>query len=309
MSATVVGTVLSRSEWESRAEAHRARVAPQVTGVIERRARGEKHPVEDFLFHYYNLRPRRLEQWHPGVGVVLEDAESRASLPFQRRVARGMTLDVEAFLAKRGATVREAGRLLAASSAATPRFGCFGMHEWAMVYRLSPGETRHPYLKLRFPPEEVAAIVEEVGCRCSHFDAFRFFTPPARPLNLLTPTRERQAELDQPGCLHVNMDLYKWAGKLLPAVDSELLFDTFLSRARSARSTWPPPPTTCADGGLNPSESRPLRGGHSTQPFSAGSPPRRHRCGRGCSRSSSGSSEARSRRHATWRDVQSVVRV
>lgn len=228
MSATVVGTVLSRSEWESRAEAHRARVAPQLARVIERRARGEKHPVEDFLFHYYNLRPRHLEQWHPGVGVVLEAAESRASLPFQRRVARGMTLDVEAFLAKRGATVREAGRLLAASSAATPRFGCFGMHEWAMVYRLSPGETRHPYLKLRFPPEEVAAIVEEVGCRCSHFDAFRFFTPPARPLNLLTPTRERQAELDQPGCLHVNMDLYKWAGKLLPAVDSGLLFDTFL---------------------------------------------------------------------------------
>lgn len=228
MSATVVGTVLSRSEWESRAEAHRARVAPQLARVIERRARGEKHPVEDFLFHYYNLRPSHLEQWHPGVGIVLEDAESRASLPFQRRVARGMTVDVEAFLAKRGATTREAGRLLAASSAATPRFGCFGMHEWAMVYRLSPGETRHPYLKLRFPPEKVAAIVEEVGCRCSHFDAFRFFTPPAKPLNLLTPTRERQAELDQPGCLHVNMDLYKWAGKLLPAVDSELLFDTFL---------------------------------------------------------------------------------
>ena len=236
MSATVVGTVLSRSEWESRAEAHRARVAPQVTGVIERRARGEKHPVEDFLFHYYNLRPRHLEQWHPGVGVVLEDAESRASLPFQRRVARGMTLDVEAFLAKRGATVREAGRLLAASSAATPRFGCFGMHEWAMVYHLQPDQTRHSYLPLRFSPERVAEITEQVGVRCSHFDAFRFFTPDAQPLNEIpghdgTPTRERQPELDQGGCLHTNMDLYKWAGKLLPLVDSELLLDCFeLSR-------------------------------------------------------------------------------
>ncbi len=97
-----------------------------------------------------------------------------------------------------------------------------------MVYRLEPGDTRHPYLPLRFPPDEVARIVEEVGCRCSHVDAFRFFTPPAKLLNLLEPTRENQVELDQPGCLHVNMDLYKWAGKLSPAVSAELLFETYL---------------------------------------------------------------------------------
>lgn len=118
-------------------------------------------------------------------------------------------------------------KLLAAAEAAPARFGCFGMHEWAMVYRLRPGDTRHPYLPLRYAPEDVARIVEEVGCRCSHIDAFRFFTPEAAPLNLLQPTRERQAEFDQPGCLHVNMDLYKWAGKLSPAVSSELLFATF----------------------------------------------------------------------------------
>ena len=142
MSATVVGTVLSRSEWESRAEAHRARVAPQVTGVIERRARGEKHPVEDFLFHYYTLRPSHLLHWNAGVGHAVEGGEELLDQPFHAaRTDGSVALDVEGFLAKRGRTVATAERLLRASAAATPRFGCFGMHEWAMVYRLDQGET------------------------------------------------------------------------------------------------------------------------------------------------------------------------
>jgi hypothetical protein len=33
--------------------------------------------------------------------------------------------------------------------------------------------------------------------------------------------------MEQPGCLHATMDLYKWAYKLLPATPSELLADCF----------------------------------------------------------------------------------
>lgn len=221
-------TVLAATGWKERAEAHRAAVADELAEVIWRRDRSLKHPVDDFLFHYYNLRPSHLAQWHPGVGVWLEDAEGYAERPFYTTQGELTGLDAGAFLGKRGRTVATANELLSATAAREPRFGCFGMHEWAMVYRLEPGETRHPYLTLRFEPAEVARIVEEVGCRCSHFDAFRFFTEPARPLNLLQPTRESQPEMDQPGCLHVNMDLYRWAGKLSPAVGSELLFETFL---------------------------------------------------------------------------------
>ncbi|WP_197509762.1 hypothetical protein [Tessaracoccus coleopterorum] len=155
-------------------------------------------------------------------------------------------------MAKRATTVRTAGTLLRAAAAAAPRFGCFGMHEWAMVYRLREGETRHPYLRLRFPPDELAAIVLDVGCRCTHFDAFRFFTEPARPLNLLEPTRERQVELDQPGCLHVNMDLYRWAGKLSPAVPSDLLFDTFLLARRIREVDMAASAYDLTDWGLEP---------------------------------------------------------
>ena len=37
-----------------------------------RRAReGRAHPVWDFLFTYYSLRPRQLRTWHPGFGATL----------------------------------------------------------------------------------------------------------------------------------------------------------------------------------------------------------------------------------------------
>ncbi|GAA4906642.1 hypothetical protein GCM10025789_27570 [Tessaracoccus lubricantis] len=220
--------VLAPAEWRASVAAHEERVRAELAQVVWRRDRGLKHPVDDFLFHYYNLRPGHLAQWHPGVGVGLRDAHAFEGRPFYSTEGSVTALDAAAFLAKRRATVETAHRLLSATAAKVPRFGCFGMHEWAMVYGLEPGETRHPYLKLRFEPEEIARVVEEVGCRCSHFDAFRFFTGPARPLNLLQPTRETQPELDQPGCLHVNMDLYRWAGKLSPAVGSEVLFEAFL---------------------------------------------------------------------------------
>ncbi|RLV51354.1 3-methyladenine DNA glycosylase, partial [Aeromicrobium phragmitis] len=41
---------------------------------MERRERGESHPVHDFLFEYYNLSPGALERWHPGLDVALADA-------------------------------------------------------------------------------------------------------------------------------------------------------------------------------------------------------------------------------------------
>jgi hypothetical protein len=70
-------------------------------------------------------------------------------------------------------------------------------------------------------------VVESLGVRCTHFDAYRFFTPAARPLNLLVPTRDSQPDLEQPGCLHAGMDLYRHAYKLSPLVPSDLIADCF----------------------------------------------------------------------------------
>ena len=86
---------------------------------------------------------------------------------------------------------------------------------------------RHPYLPLRLSLDDIAEFVDTQQIACSHFDAFRFFTKPARPLNNLQPERENRMELEQPGCVHVTMDLYKWAYKIYPWIDSELLTDAF----------------------------------------------------------------------------------
>jgi hypothetical protein len=80
---------------------------------------------------------------------------------------------------------------------------------------------------LRLGSTGTDAVVESHRITCSHFDAYRFFTPDAEPLNALRPTREGQPALEQPGCLHAGMDLYKWAHKLVPAVSSDLVMDCF----------------------------------------------------------------------------------
>lgn len=220
---------LAEPDWLGRRAAHEARVRRWTDPHQARQARGQKHPVEDFLWDYYAFRPSWLRRWHPGPDVVLGGAAAREFLrwPEYREVAGGVAVDPAAFDPKRRDSLVWLAGLLRNTLERPPSFGCFGLHEWAMVYRLRPEEIRHTQLPLRFPPEEVARIVESLPIRCSHFDAFRFFTPAARPLNRLQPERATTTQLEQRGCLHANMDLYKWAFKLAPFTPAELVADCF----------------------------------------------------------------------------------
>jgi len=206
-----------------------------ITPHLERRRRGVKHPVEDFLFTYYSYRPAQLRRWHPGPGIELLDADPADLGDDYRATANGATLDLEAVIGRRHESLRWIGDLLRATASRNPQLGCFGMHEWAMVYRQNPAEVRHNAWPLRLGATGTAEVVEATGVRCTHFDAYRFFTQPARPLNALRLTRDAQPVLEQPGCLHANMDLYKWAYKLSPLVDSELVADCF-ALARDIRA-------------------------------------------------------------------------
>ncbi|WP_255589087.1 3-methyladenine DNA glycosylase [Cellulomonas sp. PS-H5] len=236
---TVPGHVLlDASTWRARAEAHAARADDLTAGHRDRRARGgERHAIEDFLFEYYPAKPAQLRRWHPGVGTVLGDAADapHAGWRWYRAEADGTVgLDAAAFLADRGDTVRYARALLSATASRPAATGCFGLHEWAMVYREGDGDHRHP-LPLRLGGAGTDEVVERHRIRCTHIDAFRFFTPDAVPRNTLQPTRETQVAMEQPGCLHANMDLYKWALKLGPAVPGDLLLDAF-ALAREIRT-------------------------------------------------------------------------
>lgn len=46
-----------------------------------------------------------------------------------------------------------------------------------------------------------------------------------RPLNSVQLEREGQKAHDQPGCIHANMDMFKWALRLWPLLPSEQLVD------------------------------------------------------------------------------------
>jgi hypothetical protein len=227
-------TLLVEDEWRLRQANHHARVRAWIEPHQARAARGEKHPVHDFLFSYYAFRPAWLRRWHPGPDIVLGGPAAREFLrwPEYREVTlddgtRGVAVDPAALPAHRRAFVAWLGNLLSGMQTRPAFFACHGLHEWAMVYRQTSAEVRHDTYPLRFPPEEIARIVESTPLCCSHFDAFRFFTAPSRPLNKLQPTRADVSRFEQRGCLHANMDLYKWAFKLAPFTPSELIADCF----------------------------------------------------------------------------------
>jgi hypothetical protein len=223
--ALPIHTVLDEPEWRAMAAAHRSRVERWTLPHRERRLRREPHPVMDFLFTYYSLRPQRLEQWHPGAGVLVRGGEELLAVPGHVRDGAGVRLDPAALPDRLATTAAFVRALLVATAARPARLGCFGLHEWAMVYRTDA--PRHGAVPLRLGAAGTDAVVESLPVHCTHHDAFRFFTAAARPLNALSPERADQVANEQPGCLHATMDLYKWAYKLAPATSSALLADCF----------------------------------------------------------------------------------
>ena len=222
---------LAPAVWRPRAEAHQARADALTAAHRARKANRERHPIDDFLYDYYGTKPTLLRRWHPGAGIALAPTDDGPAEHAEWRWYRAddhgaVALDVEAFLADRADTVAYIRELLAATAARQAHTGCFGMHEWAMVYRQDDTRRRHT-LPLRLGREGTDAVVEQHPLRCTHFDAFRFFTPEAVPRNREPLTRETQVAREQPGCLHANMDCLKWALKLGPLVPGDLLLDCF----------------------------------------------------------------------------------
>jgi hypothetical protein len=221
--------VWGRDEWQQRMHEHAVRVAAQADAFVDRRSRDAKHPVYDFLFTYYSFAPAKLKQWVPPFGVSLEvtnaDLEACPWWQTDRFVhEQGLLhLDERRFMPREREFAAWVAMLCTRILSRVGRFTCYGLHEWAMVYRQSAQQVRHQGYELRLPPHELAAFVESLPVCCSHYDAFRFFTPDARPLNALQPTLDARPDLEQAACLHANMDLYKWSSKLWPWTGSDLI--------------------------------------------------------------------------------------
>jgi hypothetical protein len=225
---------LAEHFWRSERDDLRRQVKPWTIDRLQRGLRGEKHPVYDFLFEYYSYRPAHLERYTPGLGIVLEGANP-ADLDWPKLftcAAAGAVLLPNETLLKRLPTVRWGVRFLRATLERPPVYHCFGLHEWAMVYKTN--DVRHRRTPLRLAEREIAAFVDSQRLCCTHFDAFRFFSPDATLLNRYQLDRYAVAAHDQPGCIHVNMDLYKWAFHVAPMTSSRTIVAAF-DLARQAR--------------------------------------------------------------------------
>ena len=228
-------TVLTEADWNARERRHAERVETFLAPHSARARQGEAHPVWDFLFTYYSLKPRQLRRWNPGFGVALAGPSARRYLDragYDGRESDDVTV-APTYLRSRIDTVEFIASLLRSTAARPPRLNCFGLHEWAMVYRTP--EVRHAQIPLRLGSAGTDAVVDSMPLRCSHFDAFRFFTEPAAGRNTEKLSRATQIATEQPGCLHAGMDLYKYAYKLGPLVPSELVMDC-LELAADARA-------------------------------------------------------------------------
>ncbi len=219
--------MLEESEWQALAAAHEEGVGPYVDAYRKRRDSRQKHPIHDFLFAYYQTNRTVLRRWRPAAFQILKGEAARAFLEDDRYVENefGVCLNLGRLDERAAERIRWVRSLILAAQGRPPRFNCFGLHEWAMVYKAK--EIRHETTPLRLSPEEVAKVVENSVIRCSHWDAFRFFTPEARPLNELQPGREERELNEQFGCIHFNMDLYRWTYKGSPWLGSDLLRSCF----------------------------------------------------------------------------------
>lgn len=235
MQPVATNPVLTRDSWLAERLLHEEIVQPWIGPRLARRAVQEKHPVDDFLFEYYPISANKLRTWHPGFGFGLDACEAdyeyfnSATYSF----ATGVVEINTNWLESKSEEISKTISFLQATRQRPARTGCFGLHEWAMV--LGQDEVRHETWELRLTQTEIKETIEKVGLRCTHFDAFRFFTDQARPMNPLQITRADQGAIEQPGCLHANMDLYKYAQKFAPIFGSEIVRIAF-SLARDIRT-------------------------------------------------------------------------
>ena len=95
-------------------------------------------------------------------------AASEAELEAARVPTEGaaVVLDTEKFLEQRREAVDFARIILGRTAARPAQFGCFGLHEWAMVYKQEANAVRHEYLELRLGSGGAAT-----ACNCKPVEA------------------------------------------------------------------------------------------------------------------------------------------
>ena len=169
----------------------------------ERQHLVHNHPIYNFLHTYYRYSTDSLLKYSPGllmvsnrlVGATQSDLDEGLLhdqyLVFDRE--GGARYDIKELAGeskqsrKKLDTLKRNLQILKSSSQRQPLFSCYGLHEWAMLYKNN--EKHQNALDTRLSQEQIDAVVENNPLRCTHYDAFRFFAKDAQGLNRLPLTR------------------------------------------------------------------------------------------------------------------------
>src|SRR5699024_9328995 len=200
--------------------------------------------------------------------------------------------DAASVLDRCGARIRRARAIVEATASRPGHTGCFGLHEWAMLYRTSPEEVRHRGLPLRLTHDQIDEVVRGSRLRCTHFDAFRFFTDPAAPLNQTRLTRDDQVRHEQPACLHAGMDVYSWVTKMEAGAPGALLLDSLRAAFDAREVDMRSSPYDLSRWGLDPLPVETAEGRPSSWPSNDTGSGGQAACARGSSARSTSSRRA-----------------
>ena len=189
---TAVGMPIPITNWAVSAMAHKLRVEKLLQGNLYK---DPNHPIYNFIFNYFFFKPSTLFQYSAGLDAILALDES-----FQKFLnPKGLSKNSDGIFYDPNLHFRTQNQkesitftlsLLQSVYGRAPSFCCFGLHEWAMLYRVNESGNMpskcspRQALPLRLSQDDIKKIVESNNIRCSHIDAFRFFTPLARYLFL-----------------------------------------------------------------------------------------------------------------------------
>ncbi|NQZ59621.1 MAG: 3-methyladenine DNA glycosylase, partial [Lentisphaeraceae bacterium] len=140
--------ILKNKEWRQLASLHEKKIIELTKDWQLTRQQKKKHPVIDFLFTYYSFSFNRLKAWTPGLGVSLE-GPIVSPLSANRFAEEGGIINLRSDLlpVHRLKAFEWTHSLLLKTPKNPPSFNCFGLHEWAMVYK--DENIRHQSLGLR----------------------------------------------------------------------------------------------------------------------------------------------------------------
>ena len=144
------------------------------------------NPIYNFLISYYGFSGSkgvgRLCRYSPGPDVPFNTGElDGMNVPYTRRYLTSSSSHSELSYYDSSQMKNRSGlswnlNLLKCTRSNTPVLNCYGLHEWAMLYRPASDDVGSSYqggLPLRVDLSVVEEVVDKGGLKCTHIDAIR----------------------------------------------------------------------------------------------------------------------------------------